>query len=390
MQGFEDFLAPFDAGAFMRDYFGRRPIYISRGGRAKVFGWDRMNAALAIAPYWTEETLKIFYNNRAALRESYCDIDSSRAGPAPVNPAKVRALVGHGASVIANHVHRVCPELGDIARMLEKALAAKAGANVYCSFKDVRVFQTHYDLHDVFALQAEGEKVWNIYETRADAPVSAVPAGDETEKWLIASRGALMFQAHMKPGDILYLPRGQYHDAMTAADNSMHVTFWVQGATGLSLFSLLEAAAKRDGEFRADLPDARDEQALRARLARLADLLREMMLRPALAIEVLNLQRGLASTAPIYDLPAQSPSRHFQVMRKAQVVRRPEGFWAGFDGGEIELGATYPAVQWLLAQRHFSFADALARHPSVKAEELMPVLEQLTKAGVIVETELAH
>ena len=44
----------------------------------------------------------------------------------------------------------------------------------------------------------------------------------------------------MKPGDILYLPRGQYHDALTGDRASLHVTFGVAPATGLALFKLLE------------------------------------------------------------------------------------------------------------------------------------------------------
>ena len=98
-------------------------------------------------------------------------------------------------------------------------------------------------------------------------------------------------------------------------------------------------------EFRADLPDAQDEQALRGRLARLSDVVRDLMQHPAFLADVLNLQRGLVAPEPYYDLPAQAPSRVFQVMRKAQVAVRPGGYCAVFDGGEVELGATYPAVE---------------------------------------------
>ena len=59
--------------------------------------------------------------------------------------------------------------------MLEQTFAARVAANVYCSFKGVQAFQTHFDLHDVFAVQAEGEKTWRVYESRADAPVQTLP-----------------------------------------------------------------------------------------------------------------------------------------------------------------------------------------------------------------------
>lgn len=59
--------------------------------------------------------------------------------------------------------------------MLAAQFGARSFANVYCSFRGVQAFQTHFDLHDVFAVQAEGEKTWRIYEARADAPVAPVP-----------------------------------------------------------------------------------------------------------------------------------------------------------------------------------------------------------------------
>ena len=130
----------------------------------------------------------------------------------------------------------------------------------------------------------------------------------------------------MKPGDILYLPRGQYHDALTGAQASLHITFGVSPATGLALFKLLESAASQESAFRAYLPDARNEAALRERLGKLAERVRAMITSPAFAIDVLNHQRGLASasrqptTCPRSSRPPGIRSRD-----RAQVVRRDSG-----------------------------------------------------------------
>jgi hypothetical protein len=99
----------------------------------------------------------------------------------------------------------------------------------------------------VFAYQAEGEKLWHVYEARADNPINPVPPGDEAEKWLVDTRGKLLHELVMRPGDLLYLPRGQYHDAITGDGASLHVTYWVKPATGLSLFKLLETALAGEG-----------------------------------------------------------------------------------------------------------------------------------------------
>ena len=387
---FGEFLAPFDAGTFRSQVFGQRPLHIQRNGAgADLLPWKRFNEVLALTPYWNEESLKVYFKSRAALRENYCDTQDLRPGAnAPVNPAKLKALMGLGASLVANQFNRVSPEVGAVAAMLEREFASRVVANVYCSFKGVQAFQTHFDLHDVFAVQAEGEKTWRIYESRADTPVNPVPPGDEWEKWLTDTRGKLLFEAHLKPGDILYLPRGQYHDALTGAQASLHVTFGVSPATGLAVFKLLENALSRESEFRAYLPDARSEPQLRERLWKLADRIRAVMTSPAFAVEVTNHQRGLARPPAEYELPAQRPPAWYSVAIRAQVLRRDGGFAVAFEGGEFPIGPTYPTIEWMLKQRMFSVDDALARQPGVDRAAIAADLERLEKAGVIVATEM--
>ena len=154
------------------------------------------------------------------------------------------------------------------------------------------------------------------------------------------------------------------------------------------MFKLLEGAATVESAFRQYLPDARNEAALRERLAGLAERIKTIMTSPAFATDVLNHQRSLAGAKAEYELPAQSPATWYQIARRAQVVRRDSGYVAITEQGEVALGATHPTVEWMLKQRLFSLGDALARHANMDAAELRSVLGKLTAAGVIVETEL--
>jgi ribosomal protein L16 Arg81 hydroxylase len=386
-----EFLAPFDPVEFKNNYYGKKPLHIAARGQApgNPLPWKRFNEILELAPFWNEDTLQVFYQNRLALRDNYCDLTDLAAGAkAPVDPRKVKALLGFGASLVANQIQRVCPEVAAIVQMLQREFAANAGANAYCSFQGVQAFNTHYDLHDVFALQAEGQKLWRIYEARADNPMTPLPPGDEAEKWLINTRGKVLAEVQMKPGDILYLPRGQYHDAITGAEASLHVTFWLKPAAGLSLFKLLEAAAATESDFRAYLPDASDSAALAGQLARLAQHLQRLMTSPSFAIEVRNHQRSFATSPAAFELPARQRAKYYSTAKRGQVVRRHEGFSVQIDGKQIDVGATFPAVGWLLQQRLFSFDDLVARFPFVDEGELREVLRQLTEIGAIAETEM--
>jgi len=388
---FAEFLAPFDATEFKTRYFGKKPLHIPGAGRplANPLPWQPFNECLDLTAFWNEDTLKVFYRNRLALRENYCDVSGLGADQkAPADPRKVKALLGFGASLVANQIQRVSPEVAGIVQMLQREFAAGAGANVYCSFQRVQAFNTHYDLHDVFALQAEGEKLWRIYEARADNPLSPLPPGDEAENWLVATRGKVVAEVLMKPGDLLYLPRGQYHDAVTGADASLHVTFWVKPATGLSLFKLLESAAAADSDFRAYLADAADGQALASQLAHLGEKLQQLATSGSFAIDVANHQRSFATASAGFQLPTRERSTFYSTAKRGQVIRLRDGFVAEVEGKRVDVGAAHTAVAWLLQQRLFSLDDLIARFPFVGERELESVLQKLAGWGVVVETEM--
>lgn len=391
MVAFSDFIAPFDPVDFKANYYGRKPLHIPRQGRPfdNPLPWGRFNEILDLKPYWNEETLQVFYKSRLALRENYCDVsDVAPGAKAPTDPGKVKALLGFGASLVANHVHNVCPAVASATHMLQREFAAGCGANVYCSFRQVQAFSTHFDLHDVFALQTEGEKLWHVYEKRMDNPVAPMPPGDEAERWLVDNRGALLLEVLMKPGDILYLPRGQFHDAITSADSSMHVTYWLKPATGLSLFKLLEAAVAPESDFRAYLPPAADKAALQEHLRRLSARLDGIINSPAFAIDIQNHQRAFAASPANFELPGQRRPHYFSPARRGQVIRRDEGFVAAFDRTEVPVGAAHAAISWLLAQRVFSLEDLMSRYPYVDEGELRGVLQQLLQIGAVVETQM--
>ena len=192
----------------------------------------------------------------------------------------------------------------------------------------------------------------------------------------------------MKPGDLLYLPRGQYHDALTGSQASLHVTFGVSPATGLAVFKLLESVLASDSAFRAYLPDARDGAALGDRLSALAEKISAQLVSPVFAIDVHNHQRGLRSPSVDYDLPVQKKSVWFAVAKSAPVVRRQQGYVLSVEREEIELGHLAPTIEWALKQRSFSLEDAAARQSGVDMAALRSILERLIGAGVIVETAM--
>ena len=101
-----------------------------------------------------------------------------------------------------------------------------------------QAFGPHCDEHDVFAVHFEGEKVWNIYENIEKNPINhplfKYNAEERTKK-----AGRMIDQITLKPGDLLYLPRGQYHDALASKNGSIHVAFGLTYFKPIDLMSII-------------------------------------------------------------------------------------------------------------------------------------------------------
>ena len=208
---FAEFIAPMSVETFTSDYFGRRPVHIEgESPRRELLSMARLEELLSVRPHWTADNLKLILNSRPVLSEHF--LEGTRA-----DPAKVQLFLSMGASLVGDHIEDIDPQVRHAASMLSEQFAGTAGANVYCSFKGIRAFDSHCDLHEVFAVQLEGEKVWQIYENRAEAPVEALE-GESAQAIIDRAKGKVMMTVRMRPGDLLYIPRGHFHDAL--ADSS--------------------------------------------------------------------------------------------------------------------------------------------------------------------------
>lgn len=389
MDSFAALLAPITPEAFLADHYGKAPLHIPAmaGARQGMLTWDRLNEILSVSTAWTEPRLKLFIEGRRIGPEHYCDTVNTLDGEMRrVNPRKVRTFLSMGASLVANAVETLTPELRRTAGVLESALLGLTSANIYCSFGGRRAFNSHYDSHEVFAFHTEGEKVWRIYEGRADNPIAGPPDHPEVQQQLDRQKGRLLREITMRPGDLLYIPRGQLHDALASSEASLHVTFSVEPRTARILFRLLEQEAMNDSAFRAWLPNpAQDDgAALAQRLTELADRLRAIATTRAFQGEVADLQRSIFGELSEYALPAVGPLEAYEVApRPAEVVRHADGWVLRTQAGLMSLNGLHKPAGWILGRPAFTLQELAAWFPQVEEAALRGLLTQLTAIGLV-------
>ena len=120
---------------------------------------------------------------------------------------------------------------------------------------------------------------------RVDRPLDAAEMEPAVAAALRARRDEAcarpLLEIAVAPGDIVYIPRGQFHNASTPRGRSLHVTFGVRQLTGFDVVKLLATTALGEPLFREYLPAAaadpdgsRAEALLGEILGRIRDLTR--------------------------------------------------------------------------------------------------------------------
>ncbi len=138
------------------------------------------------------------------------------------------------------------PPLAEFCRELEAELGHPAQANAYYTPASAQGFAVHHDTHDVFCLQIEGEKRWLVYP-----PVLELPLKQQKYVRAMGEPGEPVMDVTLRAGDMLYLPRGWLHQAMTSDVPSLHLTVGVNVATWRdAVREALDEAAREEVELR--------------------------------------------------------------------------------------------------------------------------------------------
>ncbi len=284
-----------------------------------------------------------------------------------------------GATIVLNQAHQFDPALARLCRGLEHAFSAHVQTNIYLTPSNAQGFRTHYDNHDVFVIQVEGEKAWRLY----DMPIEAPYRGEGFEQGQFEP-GPLRQEFVLKPGDCAYVPRGLMHDAQTSGDGpSLHITVGLITRTWADL--MLEAvseAALRSPDLRRSLPagfaqTGFDRSNARAHLKDLARALADTVtLDPALDLIVDTFIRSRAADnrGALRDVADIAAGDRFQTRLRApfRIAEDGDDIIVVSPGGELKFAPDQRAsLERALDGAAFGLSDIKIEKPEAMISTLL-------------------
>ncbi|MBY0414601.1 MAG: cupin domain-containing protein [Bdellovibrionales bacterium] len=128
------------------------------------------------------------------------------------------------SSIVISHLERNNYILDKTIAQLSEKYRVQFGINAYMTPPHGKTFNCHKDPHDIFVLQIYGSKKWNIYKNRNNPE-------DKLQ---------ILLEVELNPGDILFVPEGFYHEAVSLDSLSLHFSFGFYEASPVKILDWIK------------------------------------------------------------------------------------------------------------------------------------------------------
>ncbi len=278
--------APHTIDYFFKEIYGRQH-FIFDGTPQRInhlLSWAQVNEILnthrLIYP-----RLRLSRDGEVLHKNNYqkgAEVAVEKGGRPILRNADFHREVANGATVIIDYINEICRPIQKIAEAFEDVFQAKVQANAYLAHTSRNGFGTHWDSHDVLALQVAGRKYWRIYGTTVEHPLRE---DNHTYKNIPTEP---IWEGYLTAGQILYLPRGCWHDARATGEESIHLSFGVHHKTGCDFVKWGLKKIKESPLLRQNLWRSLDKEELQAHQAKLVEEVVKCLSREDLYYEYLR------------------------------------------------------------------------------------------------------
>jgi len=235
-----DRLIAVDRDQFASQYWGQQPLLspadqLSPDSFSELLDADAIDELVSTRGLRTP-FLRVAKNGTTLADKAFTAPGGVGAGIADqVSDDKLVRLFADGSTLVLQGLHRIWPPILEFCQRLAAELGHPVQANAYVTPPQNQGFSAHYDVHDVFVLQIEGEKRWRISRPVLESPLRDQPWSDRQAQVEEAAQEPPLLEASLRPGDCLYLPRGYLHAATALGGVSIHLTLGVHVWTRYAL-----------------------------------------------------------------------------------------------------------------------------------------------------------
>ncbi len=249
MSSIERLLNPISEREFYEKYWEQKHLYISKDSKNHVedlLNIEDLDKFLARNDL-RYPTIRLVQNGRELPINEYSKILNfgKYSSEGLLDTDKILHNYTNGATILIQLARSSFYNLALFTNDLQNTLKSNIEANIYLTPENSQGFTTHFDTHSVFVIQLQGSKLWRIYNTLFEQPTLEDKFKESKHIQTVPIEEILL-----KQGDVLYVPKGLGHDAITTNELSLHVTIGLFPPTWLDIYNFYLKELHKNVNFR--------------------------------------------------------------------------------------------------------------------------------------------
>lgn len=249
---FAEFIAPVSESEFFDRYWNRSSVLI-RGSAEKcsgTFSWAELNRLLC-EHRLTPQQVRLSHHDKSSDELAFISQRPSITGRQiyQIDLTLLYSLIKDGASLVLDAVDEMSGPVREMCEVLGRKLECQFSTNAYATWGDTPGFGLHWDDHDLFVFQISGRKRWKLYQPTRHFPLPRDVEGNypPTDKQLV-------WDEVLNPGDVVYIPRGHWHDVRGLNEPTLHLTCGFANPNGIDFLGWIVDELRDNPVIRSDLP----------------------------------------------------------------------------------------------------------------------------------------
>lgn len=219
---------------FFSDYVYQKPLLFKQSIHGLNISWDEISEIYERADA-SDQSFKLM-NGYEVPKEEYVEayINVGKVEHRFIKPV-VYDYMRKGATLVYNRIRNE-PLVSNISRQIAQFANAQVITSGYAAFSAKSSYRSHWDTRDVFAVQIKGRKRWILKKPTFELPLYM----QQTKNIADAKEPEEVYwDIILEAGDLLYVPRGWWHNPIPLDGETFHLAIGTFAPTGFDYLSWL-------------------------------------------------------------------------------------------------------------------------------------------------------
>lgn len=219
---------------FELNYLYKKPFLFKSAAEDIDFSWDYVNEVYSRADV-SDEKFKLMSGYEVPKNKYVETYDNlGRTEFRMVRPVLYDYL-RDGATLVYNRITNE-PKIDRISKQIANFANAHVVTSGYAAFSSKSSYMAHWDTRDVFAVQLIGRKRWILKAPNFELPLYM----QQTKNFKnIKEPEEVYMDVVLEAGDILYVPRGWWHNPLPIGEETFHLAVGTFAPTGFEYMNWL-------------------------------------------------------------------------------------------------------------------------------------------------------